>query len=218
MISNTDKGFEVRDYFIDCEERYREGRLGAQAPTAPLAAPQSAPRAALWPPPVDLMDVIDGALEGGVTGRNPWTGEAIPDAHRLATRLPHSVATPSSSLAPNLHADLPRVFEFEGRPIRVILEDERPWFVVRDLVEALDFFGGTGGAGRYMGGVPSNCRRTQRLQTPGGKQRMLLISEVGLRPFLDSKLKPNVPRFRQWLTDTVLPALHGAADAGDPRR
>jgi phage anti-repressor protein len=45
MISNTEKGFEVRDYFIECEERYRALRAGtAISPSvAPLPAVPATP-------------------------------------------------------------------------------------------------------------------------------------------------------------------------------
>jgi phage anti-repressor protein len=45
MLSNTEKGFEVRDYFIECEERYRALRAGtAISPSvAPLPAVPATP-------------------------------------------------------------------------------------------------------------------------------------------------------------------------------
>jgi phage anti-repressor protein len=41
MISNTEKGFEVRDYFIECEERYRALRAGAAASPASVSLPDA---------------------------------------------------------------------------------------------------------------------------------------------------------------------------------
>lgn len=129
------------------------------------------------------------------------------------TPVPPRVASP----APDLLAGLPRVFEFEGQPVRVLVQDGLSWFVVKDMIEALGYRDDQPhGAGRHLDGVPANCRRIRRIQTPGGKQKMLLISEPGLRPFLDAKLKPAVPRFRRWLADEVLPALRGTAGTGLP--
>jgi prophage antirepressor-like protein len=169
MISNTEKGFEVRDYFIECEERYRalrEGRRVAST-TSPAAV--------------------------------------MPDPLRVASPVP------------DLSAGLPRVFDFEGHPVRVVVQDGLAWFAVRDMTAALGYSDDPPhGAGRHLDGVPANCRRTLRIPTPGGKQKMRLISEAGLRPFLDAKLKPAVPRVRRWLADAVLPALRGAEKAGLP--
>jgi phage anti-repressor protein len=63
MISNTEKGFEVRDYFIECEERYRALRAGvATAPTVPSASDAAPAKPAPPPVPFELRATAADAL------------------------------------------------------------------------------------------------------------------------------------------------------------
>jgi phage anti-repressor protein len=105
MIENNPKGRQIRRYFIECEERYREGRLRSPAgPLSPPAAPsagvpvQSAPIASEWL--YTLADDLYAACltlvnrpvtragsEGSSTTRHPSDGAVLRDGKVLAFLL-----------------------------------------------------------------------------------------------------------------------------------
>ena len=98
------------------------------------------------------------------------------------------------------------LFEFEGQPLRVHLDDAgEPWFVAKDAALALDYeWKGIS----TIGHVPAEWRRVYSVQTlQRGLQFMLTLSEPGLYFFVARSDKPRALPFQKWLAGEVLPAL-----------
>ena len=98
------------------------------------------------------------------------------------------------------------LFEFEGQPLRVHLDDAgEPWFVAKDAALALDYeWKGIS----TIGHVPAEWRRVYSVQTlQRGLQNMLTLSEPGLYFFVARSDKPRALPFQKWLAGEVLPAL-----------
>ena len=98
------------------------------------------------------------------------------------------------------------LFEFEGQPLRVHLDDAgEPWFVAKDAALALDYeWKGIS----TIGHVPVEWRRVYSVQTlQRGLQNMLTLSEPGLYFFVARSDKPRALPFQKWLAGEVLPAL-----------
>lgn len=98
------------------------------------------------------------------------------------------------------------LFEFEGQPLRVHLDDAgEPWFVAKDAALALDYeWKGIS----TIGHVPVEWRRVYSVQTlQRGLQNMLTLSEQGLYFFVARSDKPRALPFQKWLAGEVLPAL-----------
>ena len=98
------------------------------------------------------------------------------------------------------------LFEFEGQPLRVHLDDAgEPWFVAKDAALALDYeWKGIS----TIGHVPVEWRRVYSVQTlQRGLQNMLTLSEPGLYFFVARSDKPRALPFQKWLAGEVLPSL-----------
>lgn len=98
--------------------------------------------------------------------------------------------------------------------IRVIDKDGDPWFVAKDVCEALGYkWKGISTVNHIL----SEWRGVYSVQTPSGTQDMLCISEQGLYFFLGRSDKKTALPFQKWLAGDVLPSIrkHGAYMTGD---
>lgn len=98
-----------------------------------------------------------------------------------------------------------KVFTFNesNQPIRVELVDGEPWFVAKDVCDAL--------------GIENNRNATARLdedekgasivRTPSGEQQMNIVNESGLYNLIFQSRKPEAKKFRKWVTGEVLPSI-----------
>ncbi|MCD7783578.1 MAG: phage antirepressor KilAC domain-containing protein [Firmicutes bacterium] len=105
-----------------------------------------------------------------------------------------------------------QVFENEkfGR-VRVVTRDNEPWFVAKDVAEALGYSESTGITNLFAN-VPEEWTGVQPMNTRsenGVEQRrnVLCISEQGLYFFLARSDKPAALPFQKWLAGDVLPAI-----------
>ena len=98
------------------------------------------------------------------------------------------------------------LFEFEGQPLRVHLDDAgEPWFVAKDVALALGYQ--WNGSAR-IAHVPEEWKRVTSVVTlRGDAQNMQLLSEPGLYFFVARSDKPRALPFQKWLAGEVLPAL-----------
>jgi prophage antirepressor-like protein len=102
-------------------------------------------------------------------------------------------------------------FLFEGESIvRTILRHGAPWFVSADACRAI----GIANASQAVDALDDDEKGICSIDTPGGAQEMLIISESGLFTLIlrcrDAVKKGTLPhRFRRWVTGVVLPELRG---------
>lgn len=99
----------------------------------------------------------------------------------------------------------------------------KPWFVLKDVCEA---FGETNYR-RVASRLDEEEKGVSRIDTPGGKQKMIIISESGLYSALFTmqpkeargvsqeyitKRQEQLRKFKRWVTSEVLPSIreHGA--------
>lgn len=108
---------------------------------------------------------------------------------------------------------VPQVFESkEFGSIRALRdEDAEPWFVARDITDAL---GLDRTATRRLDDDEKGVRS---MHTPGGVQEMTFVSEAGFYSLVLASKKPEAHAFKRWVTHEVLPALRrdGAYVASD---
>ena len=99
------------------------------------------------------------------------------------------------------------LFEFEGQPLRVHLDEAgEPWFVAKDVLKTLGYAGDYNPS-RALQAVPGEWKGVQRMHTLGGAQDMLTLSEPGLYFFVARSDKPRALPFQKWLAGEVLPSL-----------
>jgi len=87
--------------------------------------------------------------------------------------------------------------------IRIVTRDGEPWFVAKDVAEALDYTW----SGNRVAHVPDEWRGATSVVTPSGTQQMTVLSEPGLYFFLARSDKPKALPFQKWLAGEVLPAI-----------
>lgn len=92
--------------------------------------------------------------------------------------------------------------------IRVMLIDDDPWFVGKDIAVALGY---NNPQKAIRDHVDEQDRGVNEMDTPGGKQPVIIIDESGLYSLIFSSKLESAQRFKHWVTHEVLPSIrkHG---------
>lgn len=101
-----------------------------------------------------------------------------------------------------------QLFDFRGREVRVIQGDDgEPRWVAADVAKVLGYRDAT----QVTRFVRDRHKGTEKLCTPGGDQRMTVLTEAGLYAAIMKSRAPLAADFQDWVTDEVLPAIrrHG---------
>jgi prophage antirepressor-like protein len=88
--------------------------------------------------------------------------------------------------------------------IRTVTIDGEPWFVGKDIAEALGYEKPTDAVRKR---VDDEDRGISKMETPSGIQNMTVINESGLYSLILSSKLPNAKKFKRWVTSEVLPAI-----------
>lgn len=91
--------------------------------------------------------------------------------------------------------------------VRVIDVNGDPWFVAKDVCEALEIDNVAMAANR----LDDDERGISLIDTLGGPQRMSIVNEAGMYSLALSSRKPEAKAFKRWITHEVIPAIrkHG---------
>ncbi len=96
-------------------------------------------------------------------------------------------------------------FQFDEHEIRVIRDEHgEPWFVARDVCEALEI-GNTSDALRRLD--DDEVGSTEVTDSLGRKQVTSIVNEPGLYSLIMSSRKSEAQKFKRWITHEVLPSL-----------
>ena len=95
--------------------------------------------------------------------------------------------------------------------IRALSVDGEPWFVARDVTDAL----GLDRTATYK--LDEDEKGVRLTHTPGGDQQVTTVSEAGFYKLVLKSRKPEAKAFQRWVTHEVLPAIRrdGAYVASD---
>lgn len=94
-------------------------------------------------------------------------------------------------------------FQFCCNSVRVIIKDNNPWFVGKDITDILQINNNRDALSRlkdYEKGVAT-------IDTLGGNQEMTIISESGLYRLILTSRKPQAGPFQDWVCQDVLPSI-----------
>lgn len=99
-------------------------------------------------------------------------------------------------------------FNFESNSIRTLVINNEPWFVAKDLCNAINISNYRDAIER----LDEDEKGVALTDTLGGKQEMNIVSESGMYALIlrcrDAVKKGSVPhRFRKWVTSEVLPQI-----------
>lgn len=93
--------------------------------------------------------------------------------------------------------------------IRTVTIDNEPWFVGKDMAEALGYSNARDAIGKH---VADEDKGVAKCDTLRGKQDLTIINESGLYALIFGSKLESAKRFKHWVTSEVLPAIrrHGA--------
>lgn len=100
--------------------------------------------------------------------------------------------------------------------IRTVTIDNEPWFVGKDVAEALGYAEPRSAVSKKV----EECDRgVAEMETPSGKQKMTTINESGLYALIFGSKLESAKRFKHWVTSEVLPSIRktGGYDMKQPQ-
>lgn len=99
--------------------------------------------------------------------------------------------------------------------VRIILQDNEPWFVAKDVCDCLDL----SNSRKALSRLEDDEKGVTLSDTLGGKQEMATVNEYGLYSLVLSSRKPEAKEFKRWITHEVLPSLrkYGTYSLNIPR-
>lgn len=100
-------------------------------------------------------------------------------------------------------------FSFEGQQIRALTIEEEPYFLGKDVAEALEY---TNTSKAIKDHVDNEDKLTERIVLSGQNREVIFINESGLYSLILGSKLPTAKKFKRWITSEVLPAIrkHGA--------
>lgn len=92
--------------------------------------------------------------------------------------------------------------------VRTLSIDGEPWFVGKDVAEALGYSEPRSAVSKK---VDAYDRGVAEMATPSGAQKMTIINESGLYSLILSSKLPTAKKFKRWITSEVIPSIrkHG---------
>lgn len=88
--------------------------------------------------------------------------------------------------------------------IRILMIEEEPWFVGKDVAAALGYKTPRDALSKH---IDEEDKGVAKCDTLGGVQDMVIINESGLYSLILSSKLPAAKRFKRWVTSEVLPTL-----------
>jgi len=105
-------------------------------------------------------------------------------------------------------------FNFGAHTVRVVAHNDQPWFVATDVANTLGYRSAPD-ASRHL---DDDEKGTQIVRTPGGDQKLTIISESGLYALVLRSRKPEARKFAKWVTSEVLPSIRQTGGYGSQQR
>ena len=88
--------------------------------------------------------------------------------------------------------------------LRAQVQDSEPYFVARDVCQALGIKNGRDAVKR----LDDDEKGVVLTDTPGGKQQLAAVTFPGLLSLVLGSRKPEAKSYKRWVTHEVLPAIH----------
>lgn len=105
-------------------------------------------------------------------------------------------------------------FDFQGSAVRVVLVDDEPHFVAKDVAEVLGYVNPTDAISRHCKGVV----KRYPLQTTGGIQELRIIDEPDLMRLIVSSKLPAAQEFERQVFEDILPSIRKTGSYGQVQR
>lgn len=89
--------------------------------------------------------------------------------------------------------------------IRAIVADGIPWFVARDVAQALGYSNSRDAIAKHVD--PDDVAKRDAIDSLGRKQKTILINESGLYALIFGSRLESARKFKRWVTSEVLPVI-----------
>ena len=114
-----------------------------------------------------------------------------------------------------------RAFTHENAEIRGFLDaNNEPWFIASDIAKLLEYRD----ANNAIRVLDDDEKGTHIVSTIRGPQKLAIINESGLYSLILMSRKPEVKRFKKWVTSEALPSIRKTGgynkqtDLNDPKQ
>lgn len=99
-------------------------------------------------------------------------------------------------------------FMYGSSEVRTISIQNEPWFVAKDVCDALDL----SDVSKAVYGLDDDEKLTRTLFVSGQNREVWIINEPGLYSLILRSRKPEAKQFKRWITHEVIPSIrkHGA--------
>lgn len=101
------------------------------------------------------------------------------------------------------------IFNYEQKEARTVQIDGEPWFVAKDVCDALSL----SDVSMSLRGLDEDEKDTSSVCTPGGNQQLSIVNEPGLYSLILRSRKPEAKAFKRWITHEVLPTIRKTGGA-----
>lgn len=88
--------------------------------------------------------------------------------------------------------------------IRTVMINNEPWFVCKDVTEALGYSNSRDAMAKH---IDDEDKGVAKCDTLGGTQNFAIINESGLYSLILSSKLPQAKAFKRWVTSEVLPSI-----------
>ena len=88
--------------------------------------------------------------------------------------------------------------------VRTMMIDNEPWFVGKDVAEALGYTNARDVISKKVDDVDKSIAE---IKTNSGKQSMIIINESGLYALIFGSKLDSAKKFKRWVTNEVLPSI-----------
>lgn len=88
--------------------------------------------------------------------------------------------------------------------IRVVMRDGEPWFVGKDVASALGYVKPADAIREH---VPDKFKGVCEMETPGGKQKVIVINEAGMYKLVMRSKLESAEKFSDWVCEDVLTSI-----------
>lgn len=144
---------------------------------------------------VEYAEIIDKWIDSVTTVNTDKNDKKVDDANGYV---------PDDNLANDL---LRKFISQQFGLVRVVIQNNEPWFVAADVCKALEL----SDTNMSLKRLDEDEKGTSSICTPGGNQEMSIINESGLYSLVLGSRKPEAKAFKRWITHEVIPAIrnHG---------
>jgi prophage antirepressor-like protein len=96
------------------------------------------------------------------------------------------------------------LFSFENSPVRTMVIENEPWFVVKDVCDILGIKNSRDTLAKEL---DDDEKGVDTIYTLGGEQSVTIVNEPGLYRLIFQSRKPEARQFKRWVFHDVLPAI-----------